>query len=242
MPNPVILAINAGSSSIKYSVYEKTSPTSVSLIANASVSGLTAPPSQFSYSLYDPSSSKETESSKAGDDVGVSNHEDAFAYFIEFLKSGKGRKSEKQVLDLKRVSVVCHRIVHGGPEPKPLIINENELHHLDALSDLAPLYVSAVSMSNGRHNYAALLIVRACLKQLKGVQNVAFFDSSFHMTLEKKRYMYPIDPKIAESKGIRKYGFHGLSYAYIINAVASFLGKVSPHLQRSEISRWKRPQ
>jgi len=228
MPNPVILSINAGSSSIKYSVYEKTSPTSVSLIANASVSGLTAPPSQFSYSLYDPSSSKETESSKTGDDVGVSNHEDAFAYFIDFLKSGKGRKSGKQVLDLKRVSVACHRIVHGGPEPKPLVISEDELHHLDALSDLAPLYVPRVCMADGgRHNYAALLIVRACLKQLKGVQNVAFFDSSFHMTLEKKRYMYPIDPKIAESKGIRKYGFHGLSYAYIIKAVASFLGKVS---------------
>jgi len=139
MPSPVILAINSGSSSIKYSVYEKTSPASVSLIANASVSGLTAPPSRFTYSLYDPASSKETESSKAGDEVGVSNHADAFAYFIEFLQSGKGRKSEKQVLDLKRVSVVCHRIVHGGPEPKPLIINETELDRLDALSDLAPL-------------------------------------------------------------------------------------------------------
>ena len=90
-------------------------------------------------------------------------------------------------------------------------------------------------LTGGRHNYAALLIVRACLKHLKGVQNVAFFDSSFHMTLEKKRYMYPIDPKIAESKGIRKYGFHGLSYAYIIKAVASFLGKVTPHSTRSYV-------
>ena len=70
--------------------------------------------------------------------------------------------------------------------------------------------------------------MRACLDQLKGIQNVAFFDSSFHMTLEKRRWMYPIDPKIAETKGIRKYGFHGLSYAYIIKAVASFLQKVSP--------------
>jgi acetate kinase len=139
MVNPVILAVNAGSSSIKYSVYEKISADSVQLIVNATVSGLTAPPSHFSYSLYDPANSKETESSKAGD-VNVTNHESAFAYFIDFLKSGKGRKPKKQVLDLKQVSVVCHRIVHGGPEPKPLIITENELHHLDDLSDLAPLY------------------------------------------------------------------------------------------------------
>jgi acetate kinase len=74
--------------------------------------------------------------------------------------------------------------------------------------------------------------VRACLDQLKEIQNVAFFDSSFHMTLEKRRWMYPIDPKIAESKGIRKYGFHGLSYAFIIKAVASFLRKVPPELSK----------
>jgi len=46
------------------------------------------------------------------------------------------------------------------------------------------------------------------------------------MSLEKRRYMYPIDPNIAESKGIRRYGFHGLSYAYITKAVAKFLKKV----------------
>jgi acetate kinase len=50
------------------------------------------------------------------------------------------------------------------------------------------------------------------------------------MTLEKRRWMYPIDPNIAETKGIRKYGFHGLSYAYIIKAVASFLRKVDPEV------------
>lgn len=139
MAKPVILSVNAGSSSIKYSIYEKTSSDSVQFIANASISGLTAPPSQFSYQLYDASSGKETESSK-GSDANVSNHAEAFKYFIDFLTNGKGRKSQDPVLDLKRVSVVCHRIVHGGPEPKPLIITEDELHHLDALSDLAPLY------------------------------------------------------------------------------------------------------
>jgi acetate kinase len=154
MSNPVILAINAGSSSIKYSLYEKTSPNTVSLLLNASLSGLTAPPSQFTYSLYQSSEShkdqgiqgKEIESSKAGD-IDISNHEDAFKYFVEFLKNGKGRKEGKDtegVIDLKRVTVVCHRIVHGGPEPRPLIITEEELHHLDELSDLAPLYMPSL--------------------------------------------------------------------------------------------------
>lgn len=140
MAKPVILAVNAGSSSIKYSVYEMTSSDSIQLIAAASISGLTAPPSKFTYTLYDSTSGNETEKSNATE-VDASNHQDAFTYFIDFLSNGKGRKSEKQVLDLKRISVVCHRIVHGGPEPKPLIITESELDHLDELSDLAPLYV-----------------------------------------------------------------------------------------------------
>jgi acetate kinase len=137
MTNPVILAINAGSSSIKISIYERNSTTSVQLVANAQISGLTAPPAQFTYSLNNPN--KETAKPIK---VQISNHEEAFKYFIEFITNGKGRKVEKQVLDLKRVSVVCHRIVHGGRESKPLIITNDELDHLDALSDLAPLYVS----------------------------------------------------------------------------------------------------
>jgi acetate kinase len=140
MDKPVILAVNAGSSSVKISIYEKDGNKSVRQIAEAQVSGLTAPPAQFKYTLNDPSSGKETESSKASD-VKVSNHEEAFKYFIDFITTGKGRKTEKTVLDLKRVTVVCHRIVHGGREPKPLIITNEELHHLDDLSDLAPLYI-----------------------------------------------------------------------------------------------------
>jgi acetate kinase len=147
MANPVILSVNAGSSSIKYSVYEKTSSTSVQLIAGASISGFTAPPTKFSYTLFDSSSSEEIESTKAGD-VDASNHEEAFKYFIDFLSTGKGRMSGKKVLDLDRVSVVCHRIVHGGPEPNPLIITIEELHHLDSLSDLAPLYLDLCEFSD----------------------------------------------------------------------------------------------
>ena len=144
MDNSIILAINAGSSSIKFSIYDKTSSNSVQLFANAQISGLTAPPAQFTYSLNNPSGA-ETESSKAHE-VEVSNHEEAFRCFIDFITTGKGRKSGGQVLDLKRVSVICHRIVHGGQHPQPYIITNDKLHHLDALSDLAPLYVPSYEL------------------------------------------------------------------------------------------------
>jgi acetate kinase len=138
MAKPIVLAINSGSSSIKYSVYERLSPSEVKLLISASVSGLTAPPSKFEYTLYNPLA-KELESGKAAE-CGVNNHDEAFKFFLDFLVSGKGRAVQEQVLPLSRISVICHRIVHGGPEPRPLVITEAELSRLDALSDLAPLY------------------------------------------------------------------------------------------------------
>src|SRR5262245_3979413 len=141
MAKAIILSVNAGSSSIKCSVYERQSVDSFQLITTASIAGLTSLPPKFQYTLYGPSasSSTEIETSKASQ-IDASDHSEAFRHFIDFLSYGKGRNPPKQVLDLARISVVCHRIVHGGLEPNPLIITDHELHHLDELSDLAPLY------------------------------------------------------------------------------------------------------
>jgi len=75
------------------------------------------------------------------------------------------------------------------------------------------------------HNAGALTIVRAVQNQLPNATNLAFFDSSFHATIPKHISTYPISPKIATHNKLRKYGFHGLSYAFITKAVASHLKK-----------------
>ena len=82
-----------------------------------------------------------------------------------------------------------------------------------------------MSLSCDRHNASAVALLQVCSKQLPKVQNVACFDSVFHRTLPDYVKTYAIDPKIAEAKGLRKYGFHGISYAYMLRAVSEHLGK-----------------
>lgn len=76
-----------------------------------------------------------------------------------------------------------------------------------------------------RHNYSALEIIRTCMQELVHVRNVAYFDSAFHKALPKHVRTYPINQEIATTRGLRKYGFHGISYSFILRCVAEYLGK-----------------
>lgn len=76
-----------------------------------------------------------------------------------------------------------------------------------------------------RHNFSALEIVRLCRKDLPKVTSITFFDSAFHQTLPDYVKAYPINQEIAKANGLRKYGFHGISYSFILRSVAQFLNK-----------------
>lgn len=78
---------------------------------------------------------------------------------------------------------------------------------------------------NSRHNFPALEIIRTCRQELPKVKNIAHFDSAFHHTLPKYVRTYAIDQEVATRNKLRKYGFHGISYAFILRSVAEFLGK-----------------
>jgi acetate kinase len=64
-----------------------------------------------------------------------------------------------------------------------------------------------------------------CRKDLPSVRSITFFDSAFHQTLPEFVRTYPINQKIARANKLRKYGFHGISYAFILRSAAEFLGK-----------------
>ena len=76
-----------------------------------------------------------------------------------------------------------------------------------------------------RHNASAGAIMQTCMRELPRSRNVAFFDSSFHATMPDAVKTYAIDQKVACEKGLRKYGFHGISYASILRSVSGFLGR-----------------
>ena len=117
--------------------------------------------------------------------------------------------------DATSISVVGHRVVHGGLEfTDATRITDSVLRAIEELSPLAPL-----------HNPANLIGIRAARELLPGIPHVAVFDTAFHHTLPAEAHTYAIDSEIASRFGIRKYGFHGSSHKFVAERAAEFLNK-----------------
>jgi acetate kinase len=202
----VILSVNAGSSSVKVSAYTAEQGQSPTQIAEAQVSGLTAPPAALKYER----GSKTIAKGREVDDE-VNDQRDAFSLILKTLIEDDDLH-DIQTKD--NIGIICHRIVHGGDYTKPQLITSGTYHHLEKLNDLAPL-----------HNANSLPIVRLCVQDFPSTRNVACFDSQFHSTIPEHIRTYPINQDIARRGHLRKYGFHGISYAFITRATAEFLGK-----------------
>ncbi|KAK3336525.1 acetate and butyrate kinase-like protein [Cercophora scortea] len=202
----IILSVNAGSSSVKISVYTAERGQAPVQLAETSISGLTAPPCTLSYSRGDQVLDKDRMVEQK-----VETQADAFGVLLQTLIDD-GELGEISSRD--DIGIVCHRIVHGGDYTKPQLISDETYHHLEEINDLAPL-----------HNATSLRIVQRCIRELPAAHNVACFDSQFHASIPEHIRTYPIDPEIAHSNRLRKYGFHGMSYAFITREAARFLGK-----------------
>ncbi|KAJ4363539.1 hypothetical protein N0V83_009835 [Neocucurbitaria cava] len=207
----IILSINAGSSSVKISVYKTPEDNShvPTQLAEATIEGLTAPPARLKYERGD-------EKIKGKELENVKSQEDGFRYILDHLTKDKGLPELAQKEDIR---FTCHRVVHGGDYPRSQVIDQETYHHIEELSDLAPL-----------HNAPALTIVRAVTNILPHAKNIAYFDSSFHNTLPDYICTYPIDQGVAKKNKLRKYGFHGISYTFIVHAVSSYLKKPADQL------------
>jgi acetate kinase len=109
--------------------------------------------------------------------------------------------------DAGPVQAVGHRVVHGGSRfVRPTIIDDDVVAGIEALEDLAPL-----------HNRPSLDVIRACRTALgPEIPMVAVFDTAFHATLPEHAFRYAIPHEIAERHGIRRFGFHGTSYRYVV--------------------------
>ena len=206
MGSKIVLSTNAGSTSVKISVYTAEQNGNPQQLADAQVSGLTAPPATLTYSRSGRTIYKDKEAGQ-----NVTSQDDAFKLILETLV---GDEHLKEIGSSGDISIACHRVVHGGDYDESKVITSDTYHHIEKLSDLAPL-----------HNGAALAIVSSCTKQLPAAVNVACFDSQFHATIPPHVHTYMIDQQVARQNGLRKYGFHGISYAFISRAVAKHLGK-----------------
>jgi acetate kinase len=111
------------------------------------------------------------------------------------------------------VSVVAHRVVHGGEKfTEATLITDEVLAEIEALNPLAPL-----------HNPVNVAGIREMLRLFPAVPHVAVFDTAFHHTLPAYAYLYGLPYEFYEKKGVRRYGFHGTSHHYVSLRAAQFL-------------------
>jgi len=187
MPD-AILILNAGSSSLKFSVFRDANPPE--LFLHGQLESLLTQPRFAAYNatgdlIDDRTWPPETPLS----------HSDAIEYLLSW---GKGRLGELQV------TVAGHRVVHGGIGfTTPVLIERQVIQVLEALIPLAPLHQP--------HNLSA---IRAVAKHAPNLPQVACFDTSFHRTQPPVAQQFAIPRQLTES-GVQRYGFHGLSYEYI---------------------------
>lgn len=191
---------------MKVSVYTTSKSSTPESLAEVQISGLTSPPPQLKYTRGSQTISKDEKIDKD-----ISSQNDAFQFILEHLTNDKDLKEISKNED---ITLIAHRVVHGGDYDSAQLITNDTLHHLQDLTDLAPL-----------HNAPALEIIKGCIKELPEAKNIAVFDTQFHQTIPEHIRTYPINQEIAKKNGLRKYGFHGISYQFITRSVAEFLGK-----------------
>ncbi len=116
---------------------------------------------------------------------------------------------------LEEIDGVGHRVVHGGESfTDSVVITDEVIKAIEDVSDLAPL-----------HNPANLTGIRAFQKALPHIKGVAVFDTAFHQTMSDEVYLYGVPYKWYEKYGVRKYGFHGISHKYVSLRAAELMGK-----------------
>lgn len=134
----LILAVNAGSSSLKISLYRLSHSVSgvlasepVELLLVSDFSNITAPPATFSFK-FTAAAPRKGRDAKKESVATIHDHTAAFAHFLDYLK-------QEANVDRSQIVHVCHRVVHGGDYLEPVTITNESFHHIERLSDLAPL-------------------------------------------------------------------------------------------------------
>lgn len=192
-----IIAMNAGSSSFKFQLFEM--PEEVE-VAKGLVERIGLSNGIFSVTV---------DGEKKVQERDFANHEDAVdAMLDELLKL-------EVINDINDIIGSGHRVVHGGETfEDSVLITDEVVKKIDELSELAPL-----------HNPANVMGIKAFREQLPDVPHVAVFDTSFHQSMPESSYLYSLPYSYYKEYGIRKYGFHGTSHKYVTGRASEMLGR-----------------
>ena len=189
---PSMLTMNGGSSSIKFALYEAVNALKRGLYGKVDRIGL----SGTNLTFNEPTK-KQPESFK----LAAADHKSAANALIDWL--------EKQI-DFKSVKGVGHRVVHGMKHTEPEIVTKKLLDELRRISPNDP-----------DHLPREIELIEAFRRRHPKLPQLACFDTAFHQTMPRVAKLLPI-PRRFDAKGIQRYGFHGLSYAYLMEELARF--------------------
>src|ERR1035437_6274198 len=190
-----VLAINGGSSSIKFVLYQTGGPLERRLYGKFERIGL--PDARLSFPDVLTNQSDERR-------IDAANHVACVPLLVELLEKKTG---------VSAVSAIGHRVVHGGPRYRdPVRVDGAMLEELRRISSFAP-----------NHLPATIALMEVFAAKFPQVPQIACFDTAFHSTLPRVAKLLPI-PRRYEAKGVRRYGFHGLSYSFLMQELEVVAG------------------
>ena len=196
------LVFNCGSSSLKFELFEidKSSPASTAL-ASGKVEEIGV--GEHAKTHFIGPDRKEARGAAP-----ASNHQDAALHALDWLASLASKP-------LDGLDIVAHRVVHGGGEvEEPRLVDESVYAALDRAKQFAPL-----------HNPLAIGVMRAVSARLPKVPAAVVTDTAFHRDLPPAAHTYALPHELAERYGIRRYGFHGIGHAWMMERYAEITGK-----------------
>jgi acetate kinase len=195
-----ILTLNCGSSSAKYQVYnwETKDVLAFGVVEKVTIGG-----------------SFITHIARGKEEIEIKSdcptHTDAIHLIIKTLTS----KELGVIKDMSEISVVGHRVVHGGDKfTKSVIVDDAAMAAFDAVKDMSPL-----------HNPANIMGINAAREVLPKVPHCAIMDTAWHQTMPPEAYMYAVPKEWYEKYQVRRYGFHGTSFLYTAKRAAVLLGQ-----------------
>jgi acetate kinase len=184
--DPRILTINGGSSSIKFAIYQMHEPLKRGLYGKVDRIGL----SGTNLAFHDPTTNQQVSRTLTAID-----HESAANVLIDWLEEQKGFVS---------VQAVGHRVVHGMQHTAPELVTQGLLDELHSISPYDP-----------DHLPREIQLIETFRQRNPKLPQVACFDTAFHRTMPRVAKLLPI-PRRYDAMGVQRYGFHGLSYAYLM--------------------------
>src|SRR4029434_3043198 len=194
-----ILVCNTGSSSLKFSLFEAKGER---LLAEGGIDWATTPTRLVVHCPGQP---------EVREELTLRHHADAIARILDALQAGPAAPLQAP----SDVHAVGHRVVHGGERYTTAVrITPEVKRAISDLAELAPL-----------HNPASLDGINAVEQVLPRVPQVAVFDTAFHATLPESARTYPLPQQWTREWGMRRYGFHGLSYSYCAGRAAEMIGR-----------------